>query len=454
MSLNDPQWGRGGGSGSDPQAEGERKPQRPGAHNDGPPDLDELWRDFNRRLNGLFGKGGGAGGGRSGGGSLRPDGRGAGIGIGLIALVAALIWLGSGFYVVPEGHRAVVTTFGSATETTTRAGLHWRLPWPVQAHELVNVTEITRVEVGFRGNSGAQRTDDVRREALMLTDDENIVDIQFVVSYRVRDESVTDFLFNNRAPRDAVKQAAEAAMREVIASTTMDSILSEGAVQPVVPPAPDADKAQASAQDTKPAATAPVQDASDVQVRRIMQSILDRYKIGITITQVAIVQRRPPDQVQAAFEDVIRAGQDRERFINEGQAYANQVVPAARGTAARLLQEAEGYRARVVEQAQGDAQRFRSVLAEYSKAPGVTRDRMYLDAMQEIFANTTKVMVDTRSSSPTLFLPLEQILRGAGQDNALTKGVAAAATTPAPAEVPASAADNRSREGLRSRETR
>jgi len=439
MSLNDPQWGR--GSGNERPSEAERKPPRPGAA-DGPPDLEELWRDLNRKLSELFGKGGKGGNGQGGGRApIRPDGRSAGIGVGLVIAVALLIWLGTGLYVVPEGQRAVVLTFGKATETTTRAGLHWRLPVPIQRHELVNVAEISRVEVGFRGSAGGQRSEEAKREALMLTDDENVVDIQFVVSYRVRDDQAAEFLFNNRNPREAVKQAAEAAMREVIASATMDAILSEGAAS--------------AASGAKPAEGAPAEAprAFDDDVRRLIQSILDRYNIGITITQVSIVQRRPPEQVQAAFEDVNRAGQDRERFINEGQAYANQVVPEARGTAARLLQQAEGYRSRVVEQAQGDTQRFLSVLTEYSKAPQVTRERLYREAMQDIYSNTSKVLVDTKNASPLLYLPLEQLLRqGAG-------AATAAGAAPAPAAAAAdtalpSAGDARARDALRSRETR
>lgn len=438
MSLNDPQWGR--GSGNERPNEPERKPPRPGAA-DGPPDLEELWRDLNRKLSELFGKGGKGGNGQGGGRApIRPDGRGAGIGVGLVIAVALLIWLGTGFYLVPEGQRAVVQTFGKATETTTRAGLHWRLPVPIQRHELVNVSEISRVEVGFRGASGGARSEEVKREALMLTDDENVVDIQFVVSYRVRDDQAAEFLFNNRNPREAVKQAAEAAMREVIASATMDAILSEGAGAPVAPA------------DGKPAAPAPA--AFDEQVRRLTQGILDRYNIGLTITQVAIVQRRPPEQVLAAFEDVNRAGQDRERFINEGQAYANQVVPEARGTASRLLQQAEGHRSRVVEQATGDTQRFRLVLGEYSKAPQVTRERMYREAMQDIYGNTSKVLIDTKNSSPLLYLPLEQLLKQGGAASAAA-GAAPAPASVTPAETaPAPAADARARDSLRSRESR
>jgi membrane protease subunit HflK len=441
MSLNDPQWGR--GSNNERPSEPERKPppQRPGA--DGPPDLEELWRDLNRKLSELFGKGGK--GGRNGE-PKRPDARGAGIGIGVLIVVAVLIWLGTGFYLVPEGHRAVVLTFGKATETTTRAGLHWRLPTPIQRHELVNTSEISRVEIGFRGTSGAQRSDDVRREALMLTDDENVVDIQFVVSYRVRDDQAAEFLFTNRNQRDAVKQAAEAAMREVIAGATMDAILSEGATA-VAPP--NAAKPPAPA----PAVPAEAPRAFDEQVRRLMQAILDRYSLGVTVTQVAIVQRRPPEQVLAAFEDVNRAGQDRERFINEGQAYANQVVPEARGTASRLLQQAEGYRSRVVEQAQGDSQRFLSILREHEKAPRVTRDRLYRDAMQDIYSNTGKVLIDTRNANPLLYLPLEQLLKQGG-------AAATVAPPPAPGSVsngepaPAAAGDARARDGQRSREGR
>jgi membrane protease subunit HflK len=265
----------------------------------------------------------------------------------------------------------------------------------------------------------------------MLTDDENIVDIQFVVSYRVREEMAADFLFNDKDPREAVRQAAESAMREVVASLTMDTILTEGAAaaqtaaKPAAPVAPAATPDKAA--ETKGATPAPanveaekkaaeVPDTANNQVRRTIQGILDRYKVGISITEVAIVQRRPPEQVQAAFEDVIRAGQDRDRFINEGEAYRNQVVPQAAGTASRLRAEADGYRQRIIQQAEGDAARFRLVLNEYNKAPGVTRDRMYLETMQQIYSNATKVLIDTRQSSPMLYLPLDQLLKQTGAE--------------------------------------
>ncbi|MDH4114707.1 MAG: FtsH protease activity modulator HflK, partial [Burkholderiaceae bacterium] len=317
MSLNDPQWGRGGGSNgsNDGGRDGERRPQR--QDNDGPPDLDELWRDFNRRLNSMFGRRGG--GGRSGGGGLgglRPNGKGAGVGLTAVLAVVALIWLGSGFYIVPEGQVGVVTTFGKYSETT-RPGFRWRLPWPVQTSELVDVLSLRRVEVGTRGRP------ERLKEALLLSDDENIVDIQFEVQYRIKDDGATDYLFNSRNPTAAVIQTAESAMREVVGRKTMDSVLYESRQQIAI------------------------------EVRERMQQMLDRYGTGILVSTVAIQNAQPPEQVQAAFDDAVKAGQDRERQINEGQAYANDVVPKARGLASRLMQEAEGYRTRVVETAQG-----------------------------------------------------------------------------------------------------
>ena len=410
MSLNDPQWGRGSGSGGSNDGErDERKPPRP--NNDGPPDLDELWRDFNRRLNNLFGKrGGGRRGGDGGGfGGLRPDGKGAGIGFAAVVAVVALIWLGSGFYIVPEGQVGVVTTFGRYVETTP-PGFRWRLPWPIQSSELVDILSVRRVEVGTRGRP------ERLKEALMLSDDENIVDIQFEVQYRIKDTGAQDYLFRSRNPTAAVIQAAESAMREVVGRKTMDSVLYES------------------------------RQEIAIEVRNRMQEMLDRYFTGILVSAVAIQNVQPPEQAQAAFDDAVKAGQDRERQINEGQAYANDVVPKARGLASRLLQEAEGYRTRVVENAQGDASRFRQVLIEYQRAPAVTRDRLYIDTMQQIFANTTKVMVDVKSGSQLLYLPFDKLMQQALQD--------AGTPRPAPSVVPDPGAvpEVRSRDTLRSSE--
>ena len=251
----------------------------------------------------------------------------------------------------------------------------------------------------------------------MLSDDENIVDIQFEVQYRIKDDGATDYLFNSRNPTSAVIQAAESAMREVVGRKTMDSVLYESRQQIAV------------------------------EVRERMQQMLDRYGTGILVSVVAIQNAQPPEQVQAAFDDAVKAGQDRERQINEGQAYANDVVPKARGYASRLMQEAEGYRTRVVESAQGDASRFRQILTEYQKAPGVTRDRMYIETMQQVFNNTTKVMVDTRQSNQLLYLPFDKLMQQALQDSATPRPAPPAAEAPAPADA------SRSRDtSLRSRD--
>jgi membrane protease subunit HflK len=412
MSLNDPQWGRGGGSGgSNGDGEREQPPRRPQRPNDGPPDLEELWRDFNRRLNGLFGKK--RGNNRGGGfGNLGSSPRGTGIGFAALVLILALIWLASGFYIVPEGQVGVVTTFGRYTETTT-PGFRWRLPWPVQSSELVDILSLRRVEVGTRGRP------DRLKEALMLTDDENIVDIQFEVQYRIKDEGARDYLFNNRIPTAAVTQAAESAMREVLGRKKMDSVLYESRAEIAT------------------------------EVRNRMQEVLDRYGTGILVSAVAIQNAQPPEQVQAAFDDAVKAGQDRERQINEGQAYANDVVPKARGAASRLMQEAEGYRTRVVQSAEGDASRFRQILNEYQKAPTVTRDRMYVDAMQQVFTNATKVMVDSRNSNQLLYLPFDKLMQQVTQD---AMGAPRVAPTPPATDSAPSSNDGRTRDTLRSRE--
>jgi membrane protease subunit HflK len=441
MSLNDPQWGRGSGSGgegkesgrpadgkdaSDTRPERDMRPhgnrsQRPGQ--DGPPDLEELWRDFNRRLNGLFGKGGpgGAGGGRGNGGQgggLRPDAKGAGIGALAVLGAAALIWLGSGFYIVDEGRVGVVTTFGRYAESTP-PGFRWRAPWPIQAHEVVNVLSLQTVEIGARGRS------ERLKEALMLTDDENIVDMHFTVQYRIKEgqDGAKDFLFNSRGPTEAVQQSAESAMREVVGRKTMDSVLYESR-----------------------------QEIAE-EVRKRMQEMLDRYGTGIQVSAVAIQNAQPPEQVQAAFDDAVRATQDRERQINEGQAYANDVVPKARGLAARLVQEAEGYRSRVVQSAEGDGARFRQVLVEYNRAPAVTRDRMYLETMQTVFTNASKVMVDTRTNNSLLYLPLDKLMQQTiAEVNAAAPRAPGVTPSPEVTTTPAPATTDRSRDGARSRD--
>jgi membrane protease subunit HflK len=406
-----------------------RLPQRParsrdtlvlnnGGRNEGPPDLDELWRDFNRKLSGMFGgKGGGQRQNRNaerppdGGPPFQPNMKSAGIGAGLIAGVVALVWLGSGVFIVQEGQQAVVTSFGRYAYTVD-AGIQWRFPYPFQAHETVPVTQLRSVEMGR--NTPVPATG--LRDSSMLTQDENIIDIRFTVQYRLKDARA--FLFENRSPDEAVVQASESAVREVVGRSNVDAVLYQ---------------------------------ARDVLASDLLNSVqvqLDRLNTGIQVVNVNVQSVAVPEQVQASFNDAVKATADRDRFKNEGQAYASDVIPRAQGTAARLREEAEGYRARVVSMAEGDAERFRSVVDEYKKAPGVTRDRLYIDTMQQVFSNVSKVMVDSRSGSNLLYLPLDKLMQQAA-------GAATAAPMPAPipAEAPAAAVtDARSRDGGRSRE--
>jgi membrane protease subunit HflK len=437
FNLNDPRWGRSDDkpantSGSDrPETPPEAPPVTPDDRdprrqpNAGPPDLDELWRDFNRKLGGLFGnnKGGGrkvppTGGGPTGGG-FQPDMKSAGIGVGLVAAVALLIWLGTGFFIVQEGQQAVITQFGKY-RSTVGAGFNWRLPYPVQRHELVFVTQIRSVDVGRDVVIKATGL----RESAMLTEDENIVEIKFAVQYRLNDARA--FLFESKNPESAVVQAAETAVREVVGKMKMDSALSEE------------------------------RDQIAPRIRALMQKILDRYKVGVEVVGINLQQGgvRPPEQVQAAFDDVLKAGQERERAKNEAQAYANDVIPRAVGAASRLKEEADAYKARIVAQAQGDAQRFKSVLAEYQKAPQVTRDRMYIDAMQQMYSNVTKVMVDSKQGSNLLYLPLDKLIQMTGQVADDTAAVPAAATPTAgrpTVSLPAAPSDSRTRDAARTR---
>ena len=419
FNLNDPRWGRGDDKPSDDGRQDERPPQGqrnnpgPGAQ---PPDLDELWRDLNRKLSGLFGGGGNGGPRGPAGNGFQPDMKNAGLGLGLIAGVAFFIWMGTGIFIVQEGQQAVITQFGKY-KSTVGAGINWRLPYPIQRHELVFVTQIRSADVGR--DSVIKSTG--LRDSAMLTEDENIVEIKFAVQYRLNDARA--WLFESKNPADAVVQAAETAVREVVGKMKMDTALAEE------------------------------RDQIAPRVRQLMQTILDRYKIGVEVVGINLQQGgvRPPEQVQSAFDDVLKAGQERERAKNEAQAYANDVVPRATGTASRLTEEAAAYKARIVAQAQGDAQRFSSVLAEYQKAPQVTRDRMYLDAMQQIYSSVTKVLVDARQGSNLLYLPLDKIMQNVAQQPALAENQGAAAPAAAPT-LPALGSDARARDNSRSRE--
>ncbi len=385
LSLNDPQWGR-----------------RPGKQ--GPPDLDEIWRQLNRRLSQLLGAKGGGNGDSSGGG---PSSGAVGGGAGLLITLMVVIWVASGFYIVNEGQEGVVLRFGKFVGTT-QPGPRWHLPYPLETAEVVNVKQVRTVEVGYRNNVKSK----VLKETLMLTDDENIVDVQFAVQYVLK--SPNDYLFNNRSPDDSVLQAAESAIREIVGRSSMDFVIFEG--------------------------------RADVAARaqKLMQEILDRYGTGINISKVTMQNAQPPEQVQAAFDDAVKAGQDRERQKNEGEAYANDVIPRARGMAARMMEEASGYRTRLIEQSQGDAARFRQIVTEYNKAPQVTRDRLYIDAMQQIMSNTSKVLIDQKGGGNLLYLPLDKLMQ-------MSAGAVAAAPPVKPVE-PAPADGARGRNALRSRD--
>jgi membrane protease subunit HflK len=435
LNLNDSRWGRGDEKSAEP-AGGEAAPVEPepvksptdqaphsgrrGTVNSGPPDLDELWRDFNRKLGGVFGGSSPPKNNNNGtGGGFQPDMKNAGIGIGLILGLVLIVWLGTGFFIVQEGQQAVITQFGKY-KTSVNAGFNWRLPYPIQRHELIFVTQIRSVDVGRDAILKATGL----KESAMLTQDENILDIKFAVQYRLSDARA--FLFESKNPSDAVVQAAETAVREVVGKMKMDAALSED------------------------------RDQIAPQVRALMQQILDRYKVGVEVVGINLQQGgvRPPEPVQAAFDDVLKAGQERERAKNEAQAYANDVIPRAVGSASRLKEEADAYKARVVAQAQGDAQRFRSVYAEYQKAPQVTRDRMYLDTMQQIYANVTKVVVESRQGSSLLYLPLDKLLQsgtvvpGEAASNAPSSG----SPTPVLPPVNLLSNDARSRDASRTRD--
>lgn len=398
MSLNDPQWGKN--------------------RNDGPPDLDEMARKLKQKVAGLFG---GSGGDRdpnqSQTSSVPPKWFGGGVAL-LVGVMIA-VWLASGFYIVEEGKRGVVLRLGKYLETTG-PGPRWHWPYPFESHEIVNVSSVQTVEVGYRNtpkNKNAQ-------EASMLTEDENIVDVQFAVQYDLKDAE--DFLFNNRDHKeDAVRTIAESAIREVVGKNKMDYVLNEG--------------------------------RSDVaaQIQRLLQTITDRYKLGVQIRSVTMQNAQPPEQVQGAFEDALRAVQDKERSKNEGEEYRNKVVPTARGLASRLMEEANGYKQRVIANAEGDASRFKSILVEYEKAPQVTRERLYLEAMQQIYSSSSKVMIDQKpgGGGNLLYLPLDKLMQASSSSVSVAEAAARASDmavpvtpTPPPAE-PARSGTLRNREG-------
>ena len=360
MAWNDPQWGK---------------------KKDGPPDLDEIWRSFNEKLHKLFG------------GKPSPSGKPFNKRILFIILgIIVAVWLASGFYIVDAGERGVVLRFGKFIETTS-PGPNWHLPYPLETVNIVNIEQIRTVEIGYRNNVRNK----LLKESLMLTHDDNIVDVQFAAQYTIKNPE--DYLFNNRSPDDAVRQVAESVMSEIVGKSQMNYVLYAGR----------ADIAE--------------------RATRQLQEILDRYRTGISINKVTLQNAQSPQEVQPAFDDAVKAGQDMERLKSDGQTYANDVIPKARGVAARLTEEADGYKQSVIANAQGDASRFRQIMVEYNKAPAVTRDRMYLDMMQDVLENTSKVLIDTsKGGNNLIYLPLDKLMKQ-------TETVPAPAPAPAPAAV-------------------
>jgi membrane protease subunit HflK len=389
MSLNDPQWGKRGRG--------------------GPPDLDEIWRNVNRRINELFGKRD-----TGDGEPAQPRSRLPLGGAGLVIALVAVVWLASGFYIVDEGRRGVVTRFGRYTETTL-PGPRWHLPFPVESVEVIDFSKIKTVEI--HGNTAASRS---ARGLLLVTDDENITDALFAVQYRLKDAK--DYVFNAKNPDDVLVQVASTAISEVVGRSQMDFVLYEGRGEVAK------------------------------KVETLMQEMLDRYGTGIQIQSVSLLDAQPPEQVRPAFDDAVKASQDRERQKNEGQAYANDIVPRARGLASRLLQEADGYSARVTQEAEGNASRFKQILVEYNKAPAVTRERLYLDMMQSVLGSTSKVLVDQKGSNSLLYLPLDQLLKQAQASPAATATTSDSVRVTPPPDASMSIDGGRGRELQRNRD--
>ncbi|HYF87325.1 FtsH protease activity modulator HflK [Azospirillum sp.] len=339
-----PQGGGNGGGGGGPQ----------------PPDLEDLLRRSQDRLR-----------------RAMPGGFGSGRGVALVVGVLALIWLASGIYRVEADEQGVVLRFGEWTRTE-QPGLRYRLPSPIETVLLPKVTRVNRIEVGYRSSAGGGRNDrDVPDESLMLTGDENIVDIDFTVFWVIKDAG--NYLFKIRDPESTVKKAAESAMREVIGRTDLQPALTEARQQ------------------------------IETSTRQLLQTMLDEYQSGIEITQVQLQKADPPQPVIDAFNDVQRARADRERARNEAEAYRNDIIPRARGEAERLVQEASAYREQVVSLAQGDADRFRKVYEAYALNKDVTARRMYLETMEEIFRGRNKIIVDGSAQNVVPYLPLNQL---------------------------------------------
>ncbi len=390
MAWNEP----GGSGGKDPW--GQRKKDQ------GPPDLDQIVRNIRRKLGGIFG---------GGGGGVRPSGNPnvGRFGVGAIIMAALLLWIVSGFYVIQQGERGVVLQFGKKV-AVTEAGLHWHLPFPIESVDKVNVQQVYVLQIGYRSSDRQGASSVLPAEGLMLTEDANIVDVGLAVQYRIKDPS--DYLFNVRDPKSTIIEATQSAVREVVGKNGMDFIITQGR--------------NAIAQETQ----------------TLLQQILDHYQSGIHIVTVQLQHAKPPEQVAAAFNDVVKAREDAKRAKNEAEAYANDIIPRAQGDAARTVQEAEAYKASTIARAEGDARRFTQIVVEYDRAPAVTRERMYLDTMQQVLSQSTKVFVDLPRGNNVIYLPLDKL---AGQTTAPLGPVDQLQPLPTPSAAPPSDESDQSR---------
>lgn len=350
MAWNEP----GGSDNKDPW--GNRSNKQSGGT---PPDIDEMLKKIKDKFSG------------AGGGGL-PGG------IGFILIGAVLLWLATGIYIVDSAERGVELRFGKYSATTL-PGPHWHLPSPIETVEIVNVERIQNLEIGYRSGGGSRFSGNVLSESLMLTEDENIIDTKFAVQYKIK--SAKDYLFNMVDPDVALREVTESSVRDIVGKSKMDFVLTEGR-------ADIANRAQT-----------------------LIQKIMDGYGSGLLVTSVNMQDAQPPEQVQASFDDVVKAREDKQRFINQSEAYRNDILPRARGKAARIVAEANAYREQVVAKAEGESSRFSQILTEYEKAPEVTRERMYLESMEQVLGRTGK-LITGQGNGNLMMLPLDKMLSG------------------------------------------
>ena len=342
-----------------------------GNNNQTPPELDEVIRDFKNKFNSAFG-----GGSSSSPSSSSNAGKTAKGGAKYLIILAVLVWLLSGIYIVDPAERGVVLRFGAFQEVTSQ-GPHWRLPYPIEQEYKVNVEQIRAAEIGFRNVQNSSYGGNVSSESLMLTKDENMVDVNLAVQYKIADPQA--YLFNVLQPELTLSHVVQSVIRQVVGDNSMDFVLTTGREQ----------VAQ--------------------QVRSGAQALLNQYGTGLVITAVTMQDAQPPIQVKDAFDDVVKAREDQQRYINEANAYANDILPKARGASQRIMAEAEAYRSQVTSKSEGEADRFNQILAEYLKAPEVTKERLYRETLEEVLSITNKVVVDGNANS-LMYLPIDQLI--------------------------------------------